>query len=694
MPEPARPSQSDPATAGLDSPVTVVRGVGPDRARLLERLGVHAVGDLLLLRPHRHEDRRGLASIRSLTAGITATVAGRIVAAGTKTFSHRAKSVFEFVLDDGTGRLHCRWWNLPFMERLFCVGDDVVVFGKVRSIRPRTMDHPETEKGEPGEDRSLHVGRIVPIYPLTEGLSQRVVRNLTAAALAQFAEQVADRGPVIVPAATADFRVTARIPVGVRPGAQADLPLLPPAWPSRRAAIEALHFPKELPDAELARQRLALDEFIDLQLAIQRRRQNLERKATALPCAGDNRLMKPFLAALGFTLTESQTAVLREIRTDLGGTVPMRRLLQGDVGSGKTIVAACAALMTLESGFHVALMAPTAILAEQLHTHFSRWFQPLGIPVGLWTASHKDSGDTLWNSAAPGVVVGTHALIHDGFAADRLGLVIIDEQHKFGVTQRERLVRKGRYPHLLVMTATPIPRTLGLTLYGDLDVSIILHPPGGRGRIRTHVRPPAALPRVWEFIQRELAAGRQAYIVYPRVNDSEHDDVKSVTREHPRIAAALAPYRVGRLHGQLPPPEKEQAMAAFRRGELQALVATSVIEVGVDVPNATVMLIEHAEQFGLAQLHQLRGRIGRGSHESHCILVAESATEAATDRLKIMAATNDGFELAEADLRLRGPGELVGQSQSGLPDLRFGDLAADRALVEFARELVRAHLAT
>jgi ATP-dependent DNA helicase RecG len=383
--------------------------------------------------------------------------------------------------------------------------------------------------------------------------------------------------------------------------------------------------------------------------------------------------------------------VLREIRADLSGAYPMRRLLQGDVGSGKTAVAACAALMVIESGFEVALMAPTEILAEQHWRNFQRWFEPLGVPLALRTGSRKSGAEApLFDGRAGRLTVGTHVLIEPGFTSDRLGLVIIDEQHKFGVSQREELVRKGTYPHLLVMTATPIPRSLGLTLYGDLDVSVIDELPPGRGRIRTFVRDADSLPKVWEFVRKKLAEGRQAYVVYPRVEEADlKSGLKAVLREHERLAAELAPYRVGLLHGRLSAEEKDAAMVRFRANQVQVLVATSVIEVGVDVPNACVMVVENAESFGLAQLHQLRGRIGRGAADAYCVLVATAKTPEARQRLKVLEETTDGFRIAEADLRLRGPGDLLGQAQSGLPDFRFGNLAEDFALIEVAREVAR-----
>ena len=608
------------------------------------------------------------------------------------------------------------------MERFFDVGDELVVHGKVRSLRPKAMDHPETEtlssvtrEADPetvatgvagaagaagtvdlAEEPSLHVGRWVPIYSLTDGLTQRARRWIAWNALKTFGERIPEANPdLLVEASRSGWTASA--------DGQQEIPLLAQEWPSRAQAIRDLHFPVSDTDSERARQRLALDEFIALQSEIQRRRLNLEAKATALPCQGDNLLMRPFLARLGFRPTQAQNRVLREIREDMGGLVPMRRLLQGDVGSGKTLVAAAAALMALESGYSAVVMAPTEILAQQLHANFRRWLEPLQIPVHLWTASVKSRSEPGLNLGLSdvGLTVGTHALIESSFLPERLGLVIIDEQHRFGVAQRERLLRKGRYPHLLVMTATPIPRTLGLTLYGDLDISVLDEKPPGRGKIRTHLRTPDALPKVWAFLRREIERGHQAYIVYPRILDNGEEDAKSVETEYPRICKALEQHAVGKLHGRMPPEEKERVLSEFRAGRVQALVATSVIEVGIDVPQATLMLIENAQQFGLAQLHQLRGRIGRGAAESHCILVSGKAATSSKGlsvpvlpdpRLKAFSETDDGFELAELDFKIRGVGELTGLAQSGSDHLRFGSLIEDRPLVEFARRLVRDHL--
>jgi ATP-dependent DNA helicase RecG len=575
------------------------------------------------------------------------------------------------------------------------------VFGKPLSLKPRTMDHPETEVIEGGEERFIHFNRIVPVYPLTEGLPQRWLRGLVWRTLEKFQKQIAEPWNGLLlklnvgqasrlspsPEGTGSFERQARRLSYTIP---------------RAGAIRMLHFPETMEDTELARQRLALDEFVELQIQIQQRRRTFEAKSKALPCGGDNRLIKPFLAALGFKLTEAQTRVLREIRADMRSAHPMRRLLQGDVGSGKTAVAACTALMALESGFDVALMAPTEILAGQHFRNFTRWFAPLGVRVELRTGEKKTSNiehrtsnielPVTSNHASrithhASLTIGTHALLESGFAPDRLGLVIIDEQHRFGVTQREELVRKGRYPHLLVMTATPIPRTLGLTLYGDLDVSVIDELPAGRGSVKTFVRATAKLPQVWDFIRKRLAEGRQAFVVYPRVEEGGPTDLKAVTKEFEILKTRLAPFRVALLHGRLNASDADAVMAAFRANTVNVLLATSLIEVGLDVPNATVMLVENAEAFGLAQLHQLRGRIGRGAHESYCILISDAKNPESRQRLKVLKETSDGFRIAEADLRLRGPGELLGRQQSGLPRFRFGDLAGDLDLIRRAREL-------
>jgi len=661
--------QNPPAQSPLKQPVTKLWGVGEERAKQLERLDIQTVEDLLLHKPRRYEDRRKFLAIADLQLKEAATVRGKVVASGTKRWQKGARTLFECILDDGTARLHLRWWQAyAWMEEYYAVGREFLAFGKIESLRPRTFDHPETERIEPDDDEFIHVNRIVPIHPLTEGLTARVMRTLAWRAL--------EKSEALIPepklAGPNDSRGT---------------------LPSRANAIRMIHFPEELADVEIARQRLALDEFVGLQLQIQQRRKNFESKSKALACGGDNnRLIKPFLAQLGFKLTSAQTKVLREIRADMSGAHPMRRLLQGDVGSGKTAVAACAALMAIESGFNVALMAPTEILAEQHWRNFSRWGEPLGVNVELRTGSRKSGEDV--NGVRQAIFVGTHALFTSGFQIPKLGLVIIDEQHKFGVAQREQLLRKGVYPHLLVMTATPIPRTLGLTLYGDLDVSVIDEMPAGRGAIKTFVRTPVKLPHVWKFIREKLQTGRQAYVVYPRVEEEGGErELKAVTKEFDNLAKHLAPFRVGLLHGRLKATDKEAVMAGFRSNKTQVLLSTSLIEVGVDVPNATVMVVENAEAFGLAQLHQLRGRIGRGAHESFCILISDAKNAGSRERLQVLEETTDGFKIAEADLKLRGPGELLGQQQSGLPRFRFGNLAEDLDLIRQSKVIAMKLLA-
>jgi len=657
-------------------PVTTLRGVGAERAGQLARLGIQTVEDLLLHRPRRYDDRRHMARVAELQSGVPAAVRGTIVVQGVKYWRQRQKSVFEFVLDDGTGRLHCRWWNMPYLEDQFCVGQQLIVHGKVIGLKPRTMDHPETEVLEGDEDVSMHFNRIVPVYPLTDGLPQRWLRSLMWRVLEEYGSRVSE-------------------PIGQTPI---------PGFPSRREAIALLHFPIEPDQAETARRRLALDEFVELQAAFRRRRANLTADAKGLPCGGDdNRLIKPFLSNLGFRLTAGQTRVLRELRADMSRGIPMRRLLQGDVGAGKTVVAACCALMAIESGFDVALMAPTEILAGQHFSTFRHWFEPLGVGVGLLTGSRKlepgapggsISGEATQPAHPPqaGLWIGTHALIEEGFAPEKLGLVIIDEQHRFGVAQRERLVRKGRYPHLLVMTATPIPRTLGLTLYGDLDISVIEGAPPGRGRVRSFVRAASELPKVYDFIRQQVTQGRQAYVVYARLDDGEGEPggpggLKALNREYAAMQQVFQPNRVGLIHGRLRSEEKEAAMAGFHSGQVKVLLATSVVEVGLDVENATVLVVQNAENFGLAQLHQLRGRIGRGRQEAYCILIATSPNPEARARLEVLVGTQDGFRIAEEDLKLRGPGEFLGRDQSGAPKFRFGDLVKDMDLIRLAREL-------
>jgi ATP-dependent DNA helicase RecG len=535
------------------------------------------------------------------------------------------------------------------------------------------IDHPDYEALEPevavaGE--SVHLGRITPVYPLREGLRQRVLRE-------------------------AVYEAVSRV-------GGAEIPdLLPPPSPGgpfagmgRAGALQAVHFPSDEAGLERARRYLALEEFFVLQVEVLGRKRAREALPGASRC-GDGALLEEFLARLPFALTGAQRRVIAEVRADLAAPRPMHRLLQGDVGSGKTLVAAAAVLLAAEAGAAAALMAPTQILAEQHFLNFQRWFVPLGLRVELRAGGRRGArgpgggagaGPDLPGTGAPppDLVVGTHALLYERGASDGLGLVVIDEQHKFGVAQREALAGQGLAPDVLVMTATPIPRTLAMTVYGDLDVSVLDELPPGRGEVVTAVRSGVAREEVVKFLKSRLGEGRQAYLVYPLVDESESLSAEAAVAEFGPWCEALDPFPCGLLHGRMSALAKEEVMAQFRAGALRVLVATSVIEVGVDVPNATVMLVFSAERFGLAQLHQLRGRVGRGAHKSHCVLFAGGPVP---DRLRLLESTSDGFAVAEEDLRLRGPGEVLGTAQSGVSGLRLGDLSTDGALVRTARRL-------
>jgi ATP-dependent DNA helicase RecG len=533
------------------------------------------------------------------------------------------------------------------------------------------MNNPEYEIAHDDAESYIHIDRIAPIYNLTEGFTQRALRRI----MFEATQKTAFHAPEFYPA-----------PAQMMP---------------RQEAFRVIHFPESFPAEERARQRLAYDEFFVLQCVVAQRRANRVQTHRDRP-APTSDLSRQWLDSLPFTLTNAQQRVMGEIDADLSHGPPMNRLLQGDVGAGKTFVAVYAMLRAVEAGEQAALMAPTQILAEQHALNLRRWLEPLGVRVDLFTGNTKgkkadrlqggeldlfNSKPAVKSAAKPAgsVVVGTHALLYDRYAADKLGLIVIDEQHKFGVLQRLALSRKGQNPDILVMTATPIPRTLGMTVYGDLDVSLLDELPPGRQPILTKRRSTKELDKFWAFLLKQIGEGRQAYVIYPLVEESEKVDAKSVKAEFERLKELLPQVKLGLLHGQLDGAEKERVMTAFRSGEIEVLLSTSVIEVGVDVPNATVMLIENAERFGLAQLHQLRGRIGRGEHPSWCVLVGEPKSLEGWRRLKIMEETTDGFRIAEEDFKIRGPGNIFGTEQSGLPPLRFASLETDYELLTLAR---------
>jgi ATP-dependent DNA helicase RecG len=657
------------------TPLAAINGIGPKYAEHLAKLGLITHDDLLHYVPRRYEDRRHLTPLSQAQEGQALTVRGKI---------HQARAVhwgslrLEIVVAPATlenrddiviGRWYAyRPWGIK-------EGAEVFLYGRVaRDKKGRwVMNQPDYEIVHHDDESYIHIDRIAPIYPLTEGLSQRVLRRI----MFEASQRVPFEAPEFYPA--------------------------PAGMTTRQEAFRVIHFPESWEEEQRARQRLAYDEFFVLQCVVAQRRANRVRTSRARAVSSGD-LTRRWLESLPFPLTGAQKRVMGEIDRDLAHGPPMNRLLQGDVGSGKTVVALYAMLKAVESGEQAAIMAPTQILAEQHALNLRRWLEPLGIRVDLFTGNTKskktdrlqggeldlfgpaDADKKVSSKPTGSVVIGTHALLYDRYAADQLGLIVIDEQHKFGVLQRLALSRKGRNPDILVMTATPIPRTLGMTLYGDLDVSVLDEMPPGRQPIVTKRRSAKELDRFWEFLRAQVGEGRQAYIIYPLVEESEKVEAKSVKAEFEPLQQLLTGVRLGLLHGQLAPPEKERVMAAFRDGEIQVLLSTSVVEVGVDVPNATVMLIENAERFGLAQLHQLRGRIGRGKHSSYCVLVGEPKSIEGWRRLKIMEETADGFRIAEEDFRIRGPGNIFGTEQSGLPPLRFAHLETDFDLLVRARD--------
>ena len=653
----------------LEYPVSVLRGVGARRETLLKEVGVETVADLLLFLPYRYVDRTCEDGIADLPADREVTAVGWVVSRGMVPGRRRR---FVAVLEDGSGRLECVWFaGFDYLPRMFAVGDLVALGGKVsRFGRKLQMVHPEVEVLSGEGDERLHTGRIIPLYRTTarmkeERLGSRALRRLLHGALEAVSGELNDP-----------------VPEALR--ARCELPPL-------SQAIQRIHFPEAMAEVQAARRRLAFDELFALQLYAGRMRRALAaRPGRALRTPGP--LAEGLMARLPFRLTGAQQRALEELRGDLSRSAAMHRLLQGDVGSGKTLVAVLAMLAAVDAGAQAALLAPTEILAEQHAATLRDLLAPLGLSVYLLTGRQRDRQAALdaLASGACQIAVGTHALLQADVTFADLGLAVVDEQHRFGVVQRALLREKGDNPHLLVMTATPIPRSLALTLYGDLDVTVLDELPPGRLPVKTGWRFAADRDKAMRFLCDQVEAGRQAYIVYPLIDALEDGDLKAATQAFDDLqTGALRGHRLGLLHGRMPSEEKERTMAAFRCGDIDVLVSTTVIEVGVDVPNATVMMVAHAERFGLSQLHQLRGRVGRGAHASYCVLVADPAeglTPEAQARLDAMARTTDGFEIAEMDLKIRGPGQIFGTRQAGLPEFRFADLGRDGDLVRMARK--------
>jgi ATP-dependent DNA helicase RecG len=660
-------SASPPVT--LETPVNFLKGVGPHRAELLRKLEIRTAGDLLYHVPHRYEDASTVAPIASLEPGMDATVIGTVVSKGVIP-SRKGLRIFQAVVRDPTGMIEVSWPGQPFLDRSIGKGDVLLVSGTVRFYHGRQLQPREYVNLGADADGTAG-GRVLAVYPATEGLSVKLLRGLIETHLDALLPQVREYLPSPVLAL-------------------AGVPPLPDA-------LRMVHRSTSLPEALAGRSRLAFEELLFVQL-LHRRANAVAREARSGIAYVNKRTMTTALKdALPFALTGAQTRVLREIVADMCSPAKMHRLVQGDVGSGKTIVAFFAALLAMENGYQAALMAPTELLAEQHARTAERLLSVIGVEPVLLTAGlsapARRAATERIGSPEPALVIGTHALVQEATRFGHLGLAIVDEQHRFGVEQRKALGTKGDRPDVLLLSATPIPRSLALTVYGDLDVSILDERPPGRQPVMTALRPESARTRVLEFIDREVANGRQAYIVYPVIEDSETQDLRSATAMHAMLAEGpFAARRVALLHGRLPGVERDQIMRAFRDGSIDVLVATTVIEVGIDVPNATVMLIEHPERFGLSQLHQLRGRVGRGGEASYCILLGDLAPEAAA-RLRIFGETEDGFAIARADLRLRGMGDLFGKEQSGQATFRIADPLRDEALNMDAREAAEQMLA-
>lgn len=657
------PPRAAPAATRLDTPVKFLKGIGERRAESLERLGIRTARDLLWHLPHRYVDASTVTPLAKAEIGHEVACVGRVVAKGVLP-TRRGLRIFHAVLRDESGVLECVWPGQAFLDRTIAVGQTLLVSGPVRFYHGRQMAPREyVILADTDSDADpLTAGKVLPVYPATEGLSHKVIRSLIDRHLDQLISLSHDG-----------------LPQALRQSL--DLPGLPDA-------LRAVHRPGSAEEAERGRRRLAFDELFDLQLMLIRARAVAKRHRSGVAFTIKRQLTSQLKERLPWELTGDQQQALREITSDMTAPERMHRLLMGDVGTGKTVVALFAMLLAVENDFQAALMAPTELLAEQHGTTLETLLAPLDLKpellLGRQTAAQKAAARKRIAAGQARIVVGTHALLQESVSFQRLGLVVIDEQHRFGVEQRAALIGKGAAPDVLLLTATPIPRSLALTLYGDLDVSTIRQRPPGRGAVRTAVRSSGQRERVLEFVRKECGQGKQAYIVLPVIEESERVDLRAATTMAQSLAARWPELEVGLVHGRLKAEERDSVMRRFRGGELKVLVATTVIEVGIDVPDATIMVIEHPERFGLAQLHQLRGRIGRGAEESYCVLLAEGG---ASDRLHGFAATQDGFKIAELDLAERGMGDLIGARQSGGFEVRHAQLPADADLLARAREL-------
>ena len=642
-----------------------IKGVGPKRTLVFQKIGIHSVRDLLYLFPRRYEDRSHFAPLNNLPLNEPITCRGEIVDVKFKPI--RGMPLVEVLIGDDAGTLRAVWFNQPYLKKLFECGQQVILYGKVELYKKDIqMSNPEFEIVDSAEAESIHTGRITPIYPLTEGLFQRSLRTTLREAVEHHL----------------DGAITEILP----PELRNELNLM-----ALDQALREMHLPSSFEELEKARRRIVFDEFFsfELQIFLKVKAIRTQHQANAFKISPD--LRAEFQRSLPFELTKSQEKAISDLVTDLGQTVPMNRLLQGDVGSGKTVVAAFAFLAAHRSGLQSAFLIPTEILAEQHYRTLLKFLEPLGVRPELLTKStESDKRARIIAELKAGkvpVVVGTHALLQEDVRFKDLGLLVVDEQHKFGVHQRNHLLQKTPRPHQLVMTATPIPRTLALTVYADLDISVMKELPKGRQPIKTYWITRKKQPEIFEHMALRIQKGEQAYIVFPLIEETEKKDLLAAKKEFERLRKTVfMKFRMGLVHGKLDRPEREAIMRAFTRNEIDILVATSVIEVGVDQPNATMMIIENAERFGLAQLHQLRGRIGRGKLESECFLFGEPTTDEGKMRLRLLTKLSDGFLIADEDLKLRGQGDLWGIRQSGEPLFRVAHPILDEAILLQARK--------
>jgi len=669
----------DPVQSGIDwlkTPIQFAKGVGPYLSKIFGKVEIKCFEDMLYHLPFRYLDRRKISYLNSLTEGKGKCVLGEVFASGEVLLGRTRKKIYEVILTDGKGYLIAKWfrYSLPYFKRRFKKGEKFLFFGDVSLYRrEKQMVHPETQEIQEffSEEEIKNHLNLIPVYSLTEGLNQRQVRKAVGGVLTSLKDQNLESLP---PEVIEKFN-----------------------WPSLEESFFRIHQPQKDQDLEILssqgskyHKRLIFDEFFYLQLGLGIKRKNIKKEGGVLHKALFN-LRNQFLSLLPFELTKSQIHAQEEIITKMCSPQPMNLLLQGDVGSGKTIVSMLASLLAIENGKQVALMVPTEILAEQHRSNFKEILEPLGIKIKNITSStpneeRKRIVEDL-NRGDPLIIVGTHALLEEDVGFENLSLVIIDEQHRFGVRQRMKLMNKGCRPDVMVMTATPIPRSLAMTLYGDLDLCVMNEMPRGRKVISTRIMIEKKRPLLYEFVRKKILEGRQSYFVFPLVEESEKLDLKDATQAFERLNKEFPEFSVGMIHGRMKGKEKEHIMNSFKSGDIQILVATTVIEVGIDVPNATLMVIEHAERFGLSQLHQLRGRVGRGPEKSYCILATGyKQSELARARLKVMEESCDGFKIAEEDLKIRGPGDFLGTRQSGLPSLRIGNLISDLDLLESAQK--------